>query len=137
MIRGACSCEFSVGARACIENSRTRRGSRDAPFSPHERDLFTNKPLSALCARHSLVPKLVIKIQTEDEVRQLLPLAQKHGTPVTFRAAGTSLSGQAVTDSILLKLSHTGKQWRRHAISDGGQTVTVEQRARVPSDETR
>ena len=90
-----------------------------------------------MCARHSLVPKLVIKIQTEDEVRQLLPLAQKHGTPVTFRAAGTSLSGQAVTDSILLKLSHTGKQWRRHAISDGGQTVTVEQRARVPSDETR
>ena len=27
---------------------------------------------------------------------------------------------------MLLKLSHTGKNWRRHAIADGGKTVTVE-----------
>ena len=45
---------------------------------------------------------------------------------MTFRAAGTSLSGQAVTDSILLKLSHTGKNWRRHAIGDEGKAITVE-----------
>ena len=75
---------------------------------------------------YRLVPKMVMKIESEDEVRRLLPLAIKHGTPVTFRAAGTSLSGQAVTDSVLLKLSHTGKQWRRHAIQDDGKTVTVE-----------
>mgnify|MGYP002046066622 CR=1 FL=1 len=62
---------------------------------------------------------MVLKVETEAEIRALLPLAKKHGTPVTFRAAGTSLSGQAVTDSILLKLSHTGKNWRRHAIADG------------------
>mmetsp|Transcript_7949 Transcript_7949/g.26102 ORF Transcript_7949/g.26102 Transcript_7949/m.26102 type:complete len:1104 (-) Transcript_7949:322-3633(-) len=75
---------------------------------------------------YRLVPKMVIKIESEEQVRRLLPLAAKHGTPVTFRAAGTSLSGQAVTDSVLLKLSHTGKKWRRHAIQDEGQTVTVE-----------
>jgi FAD/FMN-containing dehydrogenase len=41
--------------------------------------------------------------------------------PVTFRAAGTSLSGQAITDSVLLKLSHTGKNFRNYEIhvSDG------------------
>mmetsp|Transcript_7941 Transcript_7941/g.23662 ORF Transcript_7941/g.23662 Transcript_7941/m.23662 type:complete len:1075 (+) Transcript_7941:97-3321(+) len=75
---------------------------------------------------YRLIPKMVLKVETEAEIRSLLPLAKKHGTPVTFRAAGTSLSGQAVTDSVLLKLSHTGKNWRRHAISDGGKTVTVE-----------
>uniref|UniRef100_A0A7S3JVZ8 D-lactate dehydrogenase (cytochrome) n=1 Tax=Aureoumbra lagunensis TaxID=44058 RepID=A0A7S3JVZ8_9STRA len=75
---------------------------------------------------YRLVPKVVMKIETEEEVRKLLPLAKKHNTPVTFRAAGTSLSGQAVTDSILLKLSHTGKNWRRHAISNNGKVITVE-----------
>ena len=43
-------------------------------------------------------------------------MAKTHATPVTFRAAGTSLSGQAVTDSILLKLSHTGKNFRNYEI---------------------
>lgn len=75
---------------------------------------------------YRLVPKMVLKIEKEEEVRRLLPIAAKHGTPVTFRAAGTSLSGQAVTDSILLKLSHTGKNWRRHAIQEEGKVVTVE-----------
>ncbi|KAJ1445774.1 glycolate dehydrogenase [Pelagophyceae sp. CCMP2097] len=75
---------------------------------------------------YRLIPKMVLKFETEDEIRKLLPLAVKHATPVTFRAAGTSLSGQAVSDSILLKLSHTGKKWRRHAIADEGRTVTVE-----------
>lgn len=36
--------------------------------------------------------------------------------PVTFRAAGTSLSGQAITDSVLLKLSHTGKNFRNFTV---------------------
>ena len=75
---------------------------------------------------YRLIPKMVLKVETEREIQSLLKLARKHRTPVTFRAAGTSLSGQAVTDSILLKLSHTGKNWRRHAIGDDGKTITVE-----------
>ena len=75
---------------------------------------------------YRLIPKMVLKVETEREIQSLLKLARKHRTPVTFRAAGTSLSGQAVTDSILLKLSHTGKNWRRHAIGDEGKTITVE-----------
>jgi hypothetical protein len=35
---------------------------------------------------------------------------------VTFRAAGTSLSGQAITDSVLIKMSHVGKNFRRYEI---------------------
>ena len=75
---------------------------------------------------YRLIPKMVLKVETEKEIQSLLKLARKHRTPVTFRAAGTSLSGQAVTDSVLLKLSHTGKNWRRHAIGDEGRTITVE-----------
>ena len=65
---------------------------------------------------YRLNPKLVVKVHSEDEVRRVLPIAARHSVPVTFRAAGTSLSGQAVTDSVLLKLSHTGKNFRNYTI---------------------
>lgn len=58
----------------------------------------------------------VVKVNTELEMKEILQLARKHQTPVTFRAAGTSLSGQAITDSILLKISHTGKNFRNYQI---------------------
>lgn len=65
---------------------------------------------------YRLNPKLVVKVFNEEEVKRILPIAHKHGVPVTFRAAGTSLSGQSVTDSVLLKLSHTGKHFRNYKI---------------------
>ena len=48
------------------------------------------------------LPKIVIRSKNEEEVSRLLRLSDKYGLPVTFRAAGTSLSGQAITDSILI-----------------------------------
>ena len=57
-----------------------------------------------------------IQVHSEEEITRILPIARKHGVPVTFRAAGTSLSGQAITDSVLLKLSHTGKNFRKYEI---------------------
>ena len=50
---------------------------------------------------YRLTPKLVVEVADEKEVVRTLRLAGDWNTPVTFRAAGTSLSGQAVTDSIL------------------------------------
>ena len=70
---------------------------------------------------YRLLPQVVVKIHDEDEVKRILPVAAKHQTPITFRAAGTSLSGQAVTDSILLKLSHTGKNFRNYEIRVSGR----------------
>lgn len=66
------------------------------------------------------------QIGDEGEVRRLLPLAAKHDVPVTFRAAGTSLSGQAVTDSVLLKLSHGGKSFRGYEILEEGRAISLE-----------
>ena len=65
---------------------------------------------------YRLNPKLVIKVNTEEEMTKILPIAKKHEVPVTFRAAGTSLSGQAITDSVLLKISHTGKNFRNYQV---------------------
>ncbi len=53
---------------------------------------------------YRLVPKLVVVVEDEAEMAALLHQCRMFGTPLTFRAAGTSLSGQAVTDSVLAVL---------------------------------
>lgn len=75
---------------------------------------------------YRLNPKLVVKVHTEADIKRILPIARRLGVPVTFRAAGTSLSGQAITDSVLLKLSHTGKNFRNYKIHGDGSQITVE-----------
>ena len=55
-----------------------------------------------------IVPEVVVEANTLEQVKQTLAVARRHGAPVTFRAAGTSLSGQAVGPGILLKLGYDG-----------------------------
>lgn len=59
---------------------------------------------------------MVVKVSNEEEIVRILPIARRLQVPVTFRAAGTSLSGQAVTDSVLLKLSHNGRNFRNYQV---------------------
>ena len=49
---------------------------------------------------YRLIPQIIIRSDSEKEISQLLALAKAKHLPVTFRAAGTSLSGQAISDSI-------------------------------------
>jgi D-lactate dehydrogenase len=71
---------------------------------------------------YRLVPKVVVKAHEEEEVRRILALAAEVGVPVTFRAAGTSLSGQAVTDSVLVLV---GGGWKKREVRDGGATIVL------------
>ena len=57
---------------------------------------------------YRLIPQIVIRSINEAEVARLLKTADKYNLPVTFRAAGTSLSGQAISNSILIV---AGKHW--------------------------
>jgi len=50
---------------------------------------------------YRLTPEVVAVVESEAEVQALLKVAGAQGRSVTFRAAGTSLSGQAVSDSVL------------------------------------
>src|SRR5690606_23442689 len=49
---------------------------------------------------YRLIPKLVVNIDTREQLTRLVACANTHKVALTFRAAGTSLSGQAVTDSV-------------------------------------
>jgi D-lactate dehydrogenase len=72
---------------------------------------------------YRLIPKVVIKAQTESEVIAVLKTAHRMRLPVTFRAAGTSLCGQAITDSILLTAGH---HWTTAEVLDNGRRIRLQ-----------
>ncbi|MCH2340655.1 FAD-binding and (Fe-S)-binding domain-containing protein [Pseudomonas sp. NPDC047963] len=72
---------------------------------------------------YRLIPKLVVRVESEMEVVGLLKLAHSQRVPVTFRAAGTSLSGQAISDSILIVL---GDNWNGREIRNGGEQIRLQ-----------
>ena len=53
---------------------------------------------------YRLVPRVVVVVESEAEVRAVLGACRAQRAPLTFRAAGTSLSGQAISDSVLVVL---------------------------------
>lgn len=71
---------------------------------------------------YRLIPAAVVFINSEDEVRAVLTAARAENLPITFRAAGTSLSGQAVTDGVLAVL---GDGWRKLEIHPGADQITL------------
>ncbi|MDO5553628.1 MAG: FAD-binding and (Fe-S)-binding domain-containing protein [Planctomycetia bacterium] len=72
---------------------------------------------------YRLVPEVVVFPETVEEVSKLLAAANSTGTGITFRAAGTSLSGQGVSDSILLI---AGRKWQNYSISNDGETIRMQ-----------
>ncbi|WP_240231412.1 FAD-binding and (Fe-S)-binding domain-containing protein [Devosia lacusdianchii] len=71
---------------------------------------------------YRLIPAVVVFINSEDEVRAVMAAARAEKLPITFRAAGTSLSGQAVTDGVLAVL---GDGWRKLDIHPGAEQITL------------
>jgi D-lactate dehydrogenase len=71
---------------------------------------------------YRLVPQLVLMLDNEDEVVRVLKEAALFQLPVTFRAAGTSLSGQAQSESVLIMLT---TNWRAHEILDLGLKIKL------------
>lgn len=72
---------------------------------------------------YRLTPRMVIRSKDRDEVSRLMAIASRNDVPITFRAAGTSLSGQSVTDSVLIV---AGKNWEDYEISDEGRVITLQ-----------
>lgn len=92
---------------------------------PSERVLTRAVELAAYASDASfyhLVPRAVVQPVSSEEVQQLFRISREHGVPLAFRAAGTSLSGQSITDGILV---HIGKHWKTLEVLDNGSRVRV------------
>ncbi|MFB3854589.1 MAG: FAD-binding and (Fe-S)-binding domain-containing protein [Vicinamibacterales bacterium] len=72
---------------------------------------------------YHVVPEAVVRPRSIDDVRRLFELSHEFRVPLTFRAAGTSLSGQAVTEGILVDVA---RHWRAKTPVDGGTRVRLQ-----------
>lgn len=71
---------------------------------------------------YTLMPQAVVRPKDTDEVKALCAWSRRARIPLTFRAAGTSLSGQAVGSGVIVDVS---KHWRALEVLDGGARVRV------------
>ncbi len=69
------------------------------------------------------IPKVVIRSDGEEEISKIVSLCKKHKLPFTFRAAGTSLSGQSCTDSVLIV---AGKHWEQYKFGESMETIKLQ-----------
>ena len=96
------------------------------PVIPKERmfhDALSTLAYGTDASFYRLIPKLVIRARDEREIAAILHQADQQNIPVTFRAAGTSLSGQAVSDSVLVLVSHGWQHWK---VLDEGRKIRLQ-----------
>lgn len=86
-------------------------------------DRFTRMAFSRDASFYQLEPQLVVTVDDMPQMVILLQTASLHQIALTFRAAGTSLSGQAVTDSVLVLLS---ERWRDAQVLANGAQIKLQ-----------
>lgn len=72
---------------------------------------------------YRLIPRAVVQPASKKEIVDLFNFAHLNNIPLTFRAGGTSLSGQSITDGILVDI---GKFWRTIKVEEDGKRVRVQ-----------
>jgi D-lactate dehydrogenase len=72
---------------------------------------------------YRLIPKAVVLTKSLEEIRSLFEFSQHSGIPMTFRAAGSSLSGQSISDGLLVEVA---RHWRDLQVEDGGKKIRVQ-----------
>ncbi|MBD1543897.1 FAD-binding oxidoreductase [Arthrobacter sp. IA7] len=100
-------------------------GLRDAVADPAR---VKTRPIDLHANAHDashflLIPQAVVTAGNANEVGRLLQASAAQGVPLTFRSGGTSLSGQAVSDGVLVDVR---RNFRDVEVLDGGARVRVQ-----------
>lgn len=72
---------------------------------------------------YRMTPRAIVRSENEKQVAQIIKACRRHRVPYTFRAAGTSLSGQAISDSILIV---AGKNWEGYTLAPDHDTIRMQ-----------
>ncbi len=72
---------------------------------------------------YRMIPQALVQPRDEKEIIALFDYCRRTQTPLTFRAAGTSLSGQAITDSLLVEIN---QHWRDYSISADAKSISLQ-----------
>ena len=72
---------------------------------------------------YRLIPKAVVQAASEQEIARLFQFSHEHSLPITFRAAGTSLSGQSISDGLLVEVA---RNFRDLEVLENGRKIRVQ-----------
>ena len=102
-----------LGTQLCsfIEESRVLTRSIDCIAFASDASLYR------------LIPRAVVQPINVDEIRKLFEFSRENNIPLTFRAGGTSLCGQAITDGLLIDI---GRYWRIGKVEQQGRRLRVQ-----------
>ena len=67
-------------------------------------------------------PRLVVVAKSEDDIKEVMAVCRDHEIPLTFRGAGTSVSGQSITDSVLVLIR---EGWRQCKVQNNGRSISL------------
>lgn len=70
---------------------------------------------------YRLIPQLVVRVESEREALFVIRACSEAGIPLTFKAGGTSLSGQTITSSVLMEI---GDRYSKSTIAEDGRLAT-------------
>ena len=103
------------------------------------RERVSDRPLDVARMAHDashflLHPQAVVVAGDSSDVQRAVQVAARHAVPVTFRSGGTSLSGQALTDGLLID---TRKGFRAVEVLDEGARVRCQPGATIRSVNAR
>jgi D-lactate dehydrogenase len=85
--------------------------------------LFDRVSIANDASHYLLTPTMVAKPKTAQQISEIFKITQKHDLGITFRSGGTSLSGQSVTDSLLID---TRKNFKEIEVLENGLKVRVQ-----------
>ncbi len=74
-------------------------------------------------SHYKYIPQAVVFPENLVDIKQILKYCNTHNAHLTFRAAGTSLSGQAQTDGLLVSLA---KAWSNFEVLEEGKFIKTQ-----------
>lgn len=133
------STTFTGHGPSPITIPRMDRSEKFTQFSKELNDLpgelieHTDDPLTRIACAHDashylLVPTGVVRPQSAEQVSRIMAAADKCGLEVSFRSGGTSLSGQASTNAVMVD---TRRKFQKIEVLDQGKRVRVQPGATV------
>lgn len=116
----------SEGWTTAISNDRYEELIRRLNLSLRKSNIITDKArviaYGTSAGFYRLPPRLVVRVDSESEVREVLAACNQLGISITFRGSGTSLSGQAISDSVLV---FVGDAWKTSEVANDGASITL------------
>lgn len=93
------------------------------PAPERDATLVRRHAMARDASPYRLVPKAVVQPRDIADVQRLLSDCRSSGEHVTFRSGGTSLSGQAVSDGVVVDVR---RHFRAMSVLDGGAALSAE-----------